>query len=72
MWQNKWCRERKGFISGAFLLGYALFRTFLEQFREPDVQLGFLWAGLTMGQLLSIPAAVGGIYLLVSAKPNKN
>ena len=72
MWSNKWCRERRGFISGAFLLGYAVFRTLLEQFREPDAQLGFLWGGLTMGQLLSVPAFLGGIYLLLTAKMQKD
>lgn len=72
MWRSKWCRERKGFISGAFLLGYALCRTIVEQFREPDAQLGFLWCGLTMGQLLSIPAFLGGIYLLIRAKSENN
>ena len=69
LWQSKWCRERRGFISGCFLLGYAFFRTVLEQFREPDAQIGFLWGGLTMGQMLSIPAVLGGIYLLFRAKP---
>ncbi len=72
MWSNKWCRERRGFISGAFLLGYAVFRTLLEQFREPDAQLGFLWGGLTMGQLLSVPAFLGGIYLLLTARMQKD
>ena len=72
MWTNKQCRERKGFISGAFLLGYALFRMLLEQFREPDAQLGFLWSGVTMGQLLSLPALLGGVYLLSKAKSEQN
>lgn len=72
MWMNKRCRERKGFISGAFLLGYALFRMLLEQFREPDAQLGFLWNGVTMGQLLSLPALLGGVYLLSKAKSEQN
>lgn len=72
MWTNKQCRERKGFISGAFLLGYALFRMLLEQFREPDAQLGFLWNGVTMGQLLSLPALLGGVYLLSKAKSEQN
>lgn len=72
MWTNKQCRERKGFISGAFLLGYALFRMILEQFREPDAQLGFLWNGVTMGQLLSLPAFLGGVYLLGKAKSEQN
>ena len=38
-----------------------------EQFREPDVQLGFLWGGLTMGMLLSIPMLIVGGILIVLA-----
>ena len=64
LWRNKWCREHDGVISAAFLLGYAGFRAFSEQFREPDAQLGFLWGGLTMGQLLSVPIVLIGLYLL--------
>lgn len=65
LWQSKWCRERSGFISGMFLLGYAVFRSVLEQFREPDAQIGFLWGGITMGQLLSMPITILGLYLVV-------
>jgi phosphatidylglycerol:prolipoprotein diacylglycerol transferase len=36
-------------------------------FREPDVQLGFLWGGLTMGMLLCIPLMLGGIAILTYA-----
>ena len=39
-----------------------------ELFRQPDVQLGFLIFGTTMGQLLSIPLLVGGIGLIVWAR----
>lgn len=67
MWRSKWCRERTGLISAMFLLGYAGVRAFVEQFREPDVQLGFLWGGLTMGQILSIPVVCGGIYIAFRA-----
>jgi phosphatidylglycerol:prolipoprotein diacylglycerol transferase len=35
-----------------------------EFFREPDVQVGFLWGGLTMGMLLCIPLILAGIALL--------
>ena len=45
--------KRPGLIIGSFAVGYALTRTFCEFFREPDAQLGFLWGGATMGQLLS-------------------
>lgn len=67
MWCSKRCRERTGLISSVFLLGYAAFRTFLEQFREPDAQLGFFWNYVTMGQILSLPATLIGVYLLVRA-----
>ena len=59
--------KRPGFIIGAFAVGYALARTFCEFFREPDAQLGFLWGGLTMGMLLSVPLALFGIGLIVYA-----
>ena len=48
-------RKRPGTIVGVFLIGYACARIFVEFFRQPDQQLGFLIGGATMGQLLSIP-----------------
>jgi phosphatidylglycerol:prolipoprotein diacylglycerol transferase len=36
-------------------------------FREPDPQLGFLWGGLTMGMLLSVPMIIAGAILIVMA-----
>lgn len=52
-------------ISGLFLLCYGVFRTFAECFRQPDPQLGFLaWGWLTMGQLLSFPMILCGIWIL--------
>lgn len=58
----------KGRACGIFLIFYALFRIFIECFREPDVQLGFFFGGCTMGQLLSIPMFGLGIYLLCQSK----
>ncbi len=59
-------RSRPGRIGGAFLAGYAVARTTAELFREPDAHLGFLAGGLTMGQLLSLPMLIAGLYLIVS------
>jgi phosphatidylglycerol:prolipoprotein diacylglycerol transferase len=59
--------KRPGLIIGAFALVYGLARLFCEQFREPDVQLGFLWGGLTMGMLLSLPLIAAGIALITWA-----
>ncbi|MDD3287539.1 MAG: prolipoprotein diacylglyceryl transferase [Alphaproteobacteria bacterium] len=57
-------RARYGFLSGSFLVGYGIFRFFVEFFREPDQQLGFLFAGATMGQLLCVPMAAFGAYFI--------
>ena len=56
---------RRGLATGVFLLGYAAARILGEFFREPDAQLGFLWGGATMGQILSVPMALAGIGLIV-------
>jgi phosphatidylglycerol:prolipoprotein diacylglycerol transferase len=59
---------RPGTILGSFCLGYGLARTICELFREPDQQLGFLWGGLTMGMLLSLPLIAVGIALIAAAR----
>jgi phosphatidylglycerol:prolipoprotein diacylglycerol transferase len=48
-------------------LGYGVARSIGEHFREPDPQLGFLWGGLTMGTLLSIPLMLAGVALIAAA-----
>jgi phosphatidylglycerol:prolipoprotein diacylglycerol transferase len=53
--------KRPGLIIGAFAIGYAVMRSICELFREPDAQLGFLWGGMTMGMLLSVPLLIAGI-----------
>jgi phosphatidylglycerol:prolipoprotein diacylglycerol transferase len=53
--------KRPGLVIGAFAMLYAVMRSFCELFREPDVQLGFLWRGTTMGMLLSIPLFLAGV-----------
>jgi len=59
--------RRPGLIIGAFALGYGVARCIAELFREPDPQLGFLWGGLTMGMLLSIPMILAGLALIFIA-----
>jgi phosphatidylglycerol:prolipoprotein diacylglycerol transferase len=56
-----------GAVSGAFLLGYGVFRFTAEFFREPDDFLGLLALGLSMGQWLSLPMVVLGIGMLIWA-----
>lgn len=58
-----------GRVSGLFLVGYGLARFLAEFAREPDAFLGLLAGGLSMGQLLSIPMVVYGLFLLMREAP---
>src|SRR5260370_15190120 len=57
--------KRPGLILGSFIAIYGLARIVGEFFREPDPQLGFLWGGLTMGMLLSVPMIIAGAIIIV-------
>ncbi len=49
-----------GQVSAIFLMGYGVLRFLVEFTREPDDFLGLLTAGLSMGQLLSLPMIAAG------------
>ncbi len=53
-----------GRASGWFALIYGLARIFVEFFRVPDAQIGYLSGALTMGMILSLPLVAIGIWLL--------
>jgi phosphatidylglycerol---prolipoprotein diacylglyceryl transferase len=57
-------RERPGFLTGIFFLGYGAARTFVELFRQPDAHIGLLAGGTTMGQWLSTPMMAVGLLLI--------
>ncbi len=61
-------RRHPGPLSGAFLVGYGVARIIVENFRQPDPQLGFLFWGITMGQLLSVPLVIVGLALILYAR----
>jgi phosphatidylglycerol:prolipoprotein diacylglycerol transferase len=67
--QRESLRARFGLLTGAFLVGYGTARIIGEFFRQPDPFLGFLFAGATMGQLLSAPMVLVGLWLIVRARP---
>ena len=64
--------KRPGLILGSFISLYGLARITGEFFREPDPQLGFLWGGLTMGMLLSVPMVIAGAVIIVLAWRRKS
>jgi phosphatidylglycerol:prolipoprotein diacylglycerol transferase len=55
-------RLKPGLLGGLFVGLYGLFRFVIEWFREPDVQIGTLTTGLTMGQTLSLPMILFGLW----------
>jgi phosphatidylglycerol:prolipoprotein diacylglycerol transferase len=57
-------RRRPGILIGVFLAGYGIARALCEVFREPDVQLGFILPNVTMGQILSLPMILIGLWLI--------
>jgi phosphatidylglycerol:prolipoprotein diacylglycerol transferase len=71
-WKTK-ARYEPGKLVGAFLFFYGIFRFAIEFIREPDSQLvGFVQAtGLHMGQWLSLPMILGGLYLMLTAKKRR-
>ena len=67
-----WLKPRKPFtICGTFGVVYAVFRIIVEQFRQPDHDLGFEWLGLTRGQWLSIGLLAAGVLVLAVARRRK-
>lgn len=56
-------------VSGLFLTGYGLFRSYVELIRLPDVHIGYLFnsSWLSMGMLLSLPMLIVGIVFIIIA-----
>ena len=60
--------QRPGLVIGVFATLYGMARIASEFFREPDPQLGFLWGGLTMGMILSVPMILAGLAFIYAAQ----
>jgi phosphatidylglycerol:prolipoprotein diacylglycerol transferase len=57
-----------GFLIGIYICGYGFVRFFIEFFREPDSQLGFVLGPLSMGQVLCILMMMAGIAIIIWRK----
>jgi phosphatidylglycerol---prolipoprotein diacylglyceryl transferase len=76
LWFMFWrtnARYEPGKLVGAFIFFYGIFRFGVEFVREPDSQLAQFAAdtGLHMGQWLTIPMILGGLYLMATAKKRR-
>jgi phosphatidylglycerol:prolipoprotein diacylglycerol transferase len=60
-----------GICSGLFMVLYGSFRVVAEQFREPDVQIGYVLDLLSMGSLLSLIMVLTGLFILIKIKNNE-
>jgi phosphatidylglycerol:prolipoprotein diacylglycerol transferase len=63
LWKLKDRDLRPGVLTAFFLILYGVFRSLVEFFRQPDVQLGFIIGPFTMGQLLSSAMILFGLGL---------
>jgi phosphatidylglycerol:prolipoprotein diacylglycerol transferase len=64
-------RYQPGKLVGFFLLVYGLSRFLVELVRQPDEGLEHLSWGLSMGQTLTVPMILGGLYLIATAKKRR-
>ena len=59
-------------VSGVFLVAYGCLRFTTEFFRQPDAHLGFIaFDSISMGQLLSLPMVILGLFLAVRPTANR-
>ncbi len=68
LWILKDRGYKTGVVTSIFLVLYGIFRSFLEFFRQPDAQLGFVLGPFTMGQLLSSAMIAGGLLIFALRK----
>ena len=60
--------NKKGIITGIYLIGYGVARFFVEFFREPDAHLGAVLGILTLGQIFSVLMLSAGIFVIYKSK----
>ena len=53
-----------GCLSGLFLVIYGICRIIIENFRQPDEQIGLIFNPISMGQILSLPLMISGIVII--------
>jgi|TARA_B100000780_G_C21113769_1_gene450339 phosphatidylglycerol:prolipoprotein diacylglycerol transferase len=62
---------RIGYCSSIFMILYGLFRILAEHFREPDIQIGYLFNLFSMGSILSFSMIVVGLFMLGKNKKDE-
>ena len=60
-----------GMCSSLFMILYGVFRILAEQFREPDVQIGYFSNLFSMGTILSFVMILTGLFIFIKVKNNE-
>ena len=63
--------KKRGLISGTFLFFYSFSRILIENFREPDLHIGYIFLNITMGMILSLPFLIAGLILIFQSLKNE-
>ncbi len=63
--------NKPGLISGLFLIFYSIFRFFVEFYRMPDEQLGYIILNFSMGQVISLIFMLSGVVLFYLKNENR-
>jgi phosphatidylglycerol:prolipoprotein diacylglycerol transferase len=64
-------QNKTGVVSALFMILYGFFRVIAEQFREPDIQIGYIFNLLSMGSALSFSMILIGLFILKKAVNNE-
>ena len=64
--------NKKGFMTALFISCYGFFRFCIEFFREPDIHIGLLYFNFSLGQLLSLPMIIIGLYFMIVITKKNN
>lgn len=63
LWSLRKIKAFSGFLLSLYLIGYGSLRFFIEFFREPDAQIGFIFGILTLGQILCLAMIIAGLII---------
>jgi len=64
-------QNKTGVVSALFMILYGFFRVIAEQFREPDIQIGYIFNSFSMGSVLSFSMVLIGLFILKKAANNE-
>ena len=72
LWVYSRIKRGHGLVAAAFLFYYGFFRIFIEFFRAPDSHIGYLYdKWLTLGQVLSLPMLILGLWIIIHYRFNE-